>query len=54
MNEEGFAVANLYDWTEDEKTDFLVRHIDEVRGQSFEKYEVDYEILENEESMEIE
>ena len=23
MNEEGFAVANLYDWTEDEKTDFL-------------------------------
>ncbi len=34
MNEEGFAVANLYEWTQEEKTDFLIKYIDEVREQA--------------------
>lgn len=34
MNEEGFAVANLYEWTEEEKKEFLVKYIDEVREQA--------------------
>lgn len=34
MNEKGFAVANLYEWTEEEKIDFLIKYIDEVRGQA--------------------
>lgn len=34
MNEKGFAVANLYEWTEEEKIDFLIKYIDEVRGKA--------------------
>ena len=31
MNEEGFSVYNLYEWTEDEKTEFLEKYINEIR-----------------------
>lgn len=31
INEDGFAVANLYEWTQKEKDDFLVKYIDEIR-----------------------
>ena len=31
MNEEGFSLYNLYEWTEDEKTEFLEKYINEIR-----------------------
>ncbi len=31
MNEKGFAVANLYEWTEREKIDFCIKYLNEAR-----------------------
>lgn len=31
MNEEGFAMTNLYDWTEEEKKDCYLKYIDKAR-----------------------
>ncbi len=34
MNEKGFAVANLYEWTEKEKMDFCIKHLNEARDRA--------------------